>query len=87
MKKAEPSRTTTLDIFVGAFILICLALMLLISPRMGIAVSGYRAVCQYLLWFFLVSRLLRGDGDYRRMYYAMLALAGVIALLLLRKRK
>ena len=80
VKKAEPSRTTTLDMFVAAFILICLALMLLISPRMDIAVSGYRAVCQYLLWFFLVSRLLRGDGDYRRMYYAMLALAGVIAL-------
>ncbi|MBQ7566287.1 MAG: O-antigen ligase family protein [Oscillospiraceae bacterium] len=74
------SRTTSLDICVLLYVLVAFALMVLVSPRIGIAVSGYRAACQYVLWFFVVTRLIRHDGDFRRMYLTMLALAGAIAL-------
>lgn len=78
--KPRPSRTTTQDLLIAVFLLVGLCLMLAISPQTSIAVSGYRAVCQYILWFFVVSRLLRDGSDFKRMYYAMLALAGAIAL-------
>lgn len=74
------NRSTSLDLFVLTFLMMALALMILVSPRMSIAVSGYRAACQYLLWFFVVTRLIRNDGDFTRLYRCMLFLAAVIAL-------
>ena len=74
------SRATPLDVFVALFLMIGLMLMTLVSPFFSIAVSGYRAVCQYILWFYAVTRLLRDDSDLKRLYGAMLVLAGLIAL-------
>ena len=73
-------RTTNLDFAVLGFVCLCLCLMIARSPDTGIAVAGYRAVCQYLLWFFVVVRLLRSDVDCKQLYYTMVLLATIIGL-------
>lgn len=79
-KAPTVSRTTTLDVSVFTFLAVGLALMFATASYFSIAVSGYRATCQYLLWFFAVTRLVRNDGDVKRLYWVMVALALVIAL-------
>ena len=74
------SRTTNLDVFVLLFLAIGFCLLFVVSPFFSIAVSGYRAACQYILWFFVVTRLIRDDRDRSRLYCVMVVLATVIAL-------
>ena len=74
------SRATSLDVFVAIFLMIGLMLMVYVGPSLSIAISGYRAVCQYILWFYVVTRLLRDDEDLKRLYAATLVLASLIAL-------
>lgn len=38
--------------------------MCAVSPNTHIAVAGYRAVVEYLFWFFLVTRLIENDRDF-----------------------
>ena len=51
-----------------------------ISPVPAINISGYRATVQYILWFFVVTRLLRDDRDCKQLYLTMVAIASVIGL-------
>lgn len=74
------SRTTNLDVAVLLFLGVGLMLLFLTGSYLSIAVSGYRAACQYILWFFVVTRLIRNDGDVNRLYRVMVVLALVIAL-------
>lgn len=77
---AHTPRPTVLGYFVFLFLTLGLMLIGIVSPYLNIAVSGYRAQCQYLLWYFIVLRLLRGDKDAKRLYGLSVALALVIAL-------
>ena len=72
-------RTTNLDIWVGAFVATGLMLIALIHPFPSVAVAGFRATCQYLLWFFAAAGLIRTDRDLKRVYGLMLILAALIA--------
>lgn len=74
------SRTTNVDTAVLLFMGVGLMLMFLTSSFFSISVAGYRASCQYLLWFFVATRLIRDDKDLKRLYWLMVALAFVIAL-------
>ena len=62
------------------FVGVGLALMFAVSPFFSIAVSGYRATVQYMLWFLLLMRLLRSDRDLMILYGSLIALAFVISL-------
>ncbi len=73
-------RANPLDAAVFGFAGIGLALMFTVSPFFSIAVSGYRATVQYMLWFFVAVRLLRGERDFMTVYYLMVAAAFLIAL-------
>ncbi len=75
-----PVRANPLDAAVFGFIGIGFALMFVVSPFFSIAVSGYRATVQYMLWFFVALRLLRGERDFMTVYYLMVAAAFLIAL-------
>ncbi len=79
-KVACKARITPLHVPVLLFLLIGLAEMLLVSPYFSIAVSGYRATVQYILWFFVVVSLLRSDGDFFAVYGTFVAVGLVIAL-------
>ncbi len=82
MTKGKPLdvRTNSLDTPLILFLGIGMMLMFLVSPYFSIAVAGYRATVQYMLWFFVVTRLLRNDRDFKQMYVAMVLFAALIAL-------
>lgn len=82
MTEGKPldTRTNALDVPVLTFLGVGLMLMFVVSPYFSIAVEGYRATVQYMLWFFIVTRLLRDDRDFRQMYMAMVLFAALIAL-------
>ena len=43
-------------------------------------IAGFRAATQYILWFFIVTRLIRDDGDCMRLYGTMVLIASIIGL-------
>lgn len=73
-------RANPLEPAVFLFVGIAFALMFVISPFFSIAVAGWRATVQYMLWFFIAVRLVRDDRDLMNLYYVMVAAAFVIAL-------
>ena len=74
------SRATPVDAYLLLFIGVGFFLMCAVSPYPSIALDGYRAVVQYLFWFFLVTRLIEDDRDFALFYGALVAMAVVIAL-------
>lgn len=57
------ARVTPLDAALIVFMAVGFILMCVNAPIFSISVSGYRAVVQYMLWFFVVTRLLEDDRD------------------------
>lgn len=74
------ARPNPLDTPLLLFIGTGFCLLFVAAPYFSIGVAGYRATVQYMLFFFLLTRLLRGDGDLMRIYLVMLACAFLIAL-------
>lgn len=74
------SRGTPVDGYLLLFIGVGFFLMCAVSPYPSIAVDGYRAVVQYLFWFFLVTRLIEDDRDFAIFYGALVAMAVIIGL-------
>ena len=73
------SRMNPLDLPILGFMVLGFWLMNTIFDYYSISVAGYRATVQYMLWFFIVTRLLRDDKDFMVLYYGMVALATIIA--------
>lgn len=71
---------TPLDAPVLLFLAVCLALFVLQFRYPDINTAGLRATVQYILWFFVVTRLLRDDGDCIRLYSLMVLIASAIGL-------
>ncbi len=77
-RRAPPgSRATNLDGYLILFIGGGFFLMCAVSPSMSIAVAGYRAVVQYIFWFFLVTRLIEDDHDFM-VFYGTLVVMGLL---------
>lgn len=74
------SRVTPIDSYLLLFMACGFFLMCAVSPYPSIAFAGYRAVCQYMLWFFLMIRLCQNDGDFKTFYYSFVALGLLLAL-------
>ncbi len=73
-------RITPVDMPLLFFVCVGILLVAVVSPKMGPAIDGWRAVCQFMLWFFVLTRLVEDDGDFRTLYYTLSALAVAIAL-------
>jgi len=73
-------RATPLDAPLFFFLAVAVFLMVAVSPDMGIAVSGWRAVCQHILWFFVIVRLIEDEHDLNVFYYTFCAMCLAIAL-------
>ena len=74
------ARTTPMDCGILLFLTAGFVLMNVNAPFFSIQVSGFRASCQYLLWFFIVTRILRDDRDVMRLYGALVGLGVLLAL-------
>ena len=79
-RPALPPADSPLDLPVAQFLAVCVALFFVTMRLVPINVAGFRATAQYVLWFFLATRLIRSDGQFRILYGVMVAVAGVIAL-------
>lgn len=78
--KPLANRANALDTPLILFLGVGMMLMFAVSPFFSIAVAGYRATVQYMLWFFVITRLLRDDRDFKQLYLVMVLVAFVIAL-------
>lgn len=74
------SAFTSLDVYLVFYLLVGVALLSLTSRFWDINITGFRASMQYILIFFLVTRLLRKERDLRLMYDVMVLLAFAFAL-------
>lgn len=79
---AQPLRSAanTMDVWLGFYLLAGLVLLYYTVSHLGINITGYRASMQYILLFYLVTRLIRDDADFKMMYLVMLVGATVFAL-------
>ena len=69
-----------LDFPVAIFLTVCFVLLCVVCPYFSIQIAGFRATCQYLLWFYLVTRLIRNDRDCMTLYLTLVALSFVLSL-------
>ena len=69
-----------LDVPVLLFLCTGFLLMNLVSPYYAIQIAGYRATVEYILWFFLITRLLRDEHDFLQLYIVLAVSATLIAL-------
>ncbi len=73
-------RITPIDMPLLLFMCVGLLLVAVVSPKIKPAIDGYRAVCQFMLWFFVIIRLIENDGDFRTLYFTLSGLAVIIGL-------
>lgn len=73
-------RITPVDAPLLLFLGIGLLIMAVVSPVMSVAIAGYRAVCQFMLWFFVLTRLIENNRDLRTFYYTMCVMAVAVGL-------
>lgn len=79
-RERRKPRATPLDAPVLFFMGAGLLVMAVVSPQMSIAIAGYRAVCQFMLWFFVLTRLISGNRELRIFYYSICVMAVGVAL-------
>lgn len=79
-KKPLPSRANLMDVYLAFYLLAGAVLLLFTVSNLGVNIEGYRASMEFMLMFFVVTRLLRDEKDFRFLYTAMLAVAFLIAL-------
>lgn len=79
-EKPLKAKTNVLDIPLLLFIGLGFFLLCTMSPNLSVAISGYRAVVQYMLWFFLLTRVLDSDRDVEIFCAIMTGMATLIAL-------
>lgn len=65
-----------LFIFIGAMT-ICLIIN---SPDFSIALEGFRAIVQYMLWYFVVIQILRGEKNAKTVTAFFVIVVGLLAL-------
>ena len=55
-KAASPiaPKLNPLDLPVAVFLTVCFVLLCVVCPYTSIQIAGFRATCQYLLWFFIL---------------------------------
>lgn len=83
MTSKEPlrSRANAVDVWLSGYMLVGVILLLYTVTRyLSVNITGYRASMEYILMFFLVTRLLRNDDDLMFLYRAMILIAFVFAL-------
>lgn len=81
MRKSTLSmRVTPVSGYMLLFLAAGFFLMCAVSPYPSIAFAGYRAVVQYMLWFFITLRLIEDDHDFKIFYGTLVLMAILIGL-------
>lgn len=75
-----PGKETPLDAYILLYISVGFLLMSLVSPWPAVALAGYRAAVEYMVWFFLIVRLIESKRDFNIAYYSFLILGTLLCL-------
>lgn len=73
-------RETPLDAWLILFFAVGFLLMSLVRPYPSVAVPGYRIVVEYMLWFFLIVRLVEDDRDMKVFLVSLGIMSSLLAL-------
>lgn len=73
-------RETPLDGYIILFMAVGLLLMSAVNPYPAVAYAGYRAVVEYMVWFFLLIRLIEDDKDFKVVYYTFISMVVLLCL-------
>ena len=73
-------RETPVDAWILLFAGVGLVLMSLVRPYPAVAMPGYRIVVQYMVWFFILLRLVENDRDFQVLYVTWCLLLGLLSL-------
>lgn len=73
-------RFTSLDLPIVLFAGVYLFLLFINSPEIDVAIEGYRAVVQYILWFFLIIQLVDTKKIAYRMIWCFIIGIGLLGL-------
>ncbi|PKM49136.1 MAG: hypothetical protein CVV02_17470 [Firmicutes bacterium HGW-Firmicutes-7] len=73
-------RFTSLDLPIVLFAMVYLFLLFVNSPELDVAIEGYRAVVQYIFWFFIVVQLIDTKEVAYRMVWAFIIAIGLLGL-------
>jgi len=73
-------RETPVDAYMLLFMAVGFLLMSLVAPHPAIAFAGYRAVVGYMVWFFLILRLMEDDSDFKVVFYTILGMGVLLSL-------
>jgi O-antigen ligase len=66
-RQEKPFRFTPLDISLILFMAMGLILLFIAAPDLVIGIEGLRVVIQYMLWFFVVTQLLKSPQGAKRL--------------------
>lgn len=77
-REQEGFKQTPLDLPVIIFLVAMLIVLIINSPDYKISLEGFRAVVQYILWYFLIIQLLKDTNGAKRL---CLIFVGVVSLM------
>lgn len=78
-RKSEAIKQAPLDMPVILFISVMLFMLILNSPDYSISLEGFRAIVQYILWYFVIFQLLKTENGARNVCLVLIAAAGFMA--------
>ena len=73
-------RSTPVGVLILLFVAVGFLLMSLVRPFPSIAFAGLRAQVMYMVWFFLILRLIEDDKDFKVLYAAFAAVVFILSL-------
>jgi len=79
-EKALEAKSTPLDMPMLLFVGVSVFLFLAVDNYFSIAAAGFRAVVQYMLWFFVLTRIIKNDGDAEAFCITLIAVGTGVAL-------
>lgn len=79
-RKDEGFKTSPMDIPLFIFISAMIICLVINSPDYSIALEGFRAIVQYMLWYFVVIQLLRGEKTAKGVTTFFVIVVGILAL-------
>lgn len=79
-RKDDGFKTSPMDVPLFIFISAMILCLILNSPDFSIALEGFRAIVQYMLWYFVVIQILRGEKNAKTVTTFFVIVVGFLAL-------
>ncbi len=79
-RKEKPYKAAPMDLPLVIFFVVMLVVLIVNSPDFSISLEGFRAICQYMLWYFAVLQLVRDEKGAKGLTLFFVAVVGLMAI-------